>query len=341
MLSYPRCSAVYSLLVAVAGLGALASSLVSDWGALTWLPILIFAGLSTLAQRASTHAGSRSGHSLAGVIDVAAVLALGPTAGAVVAASSSLMYPGLDALRQWRSSRRFLVQVPLFNAGLKALLALLGGELYGRLGGAVPLSNLDGQSSLAAGVLCVVWFALNHLGWGIRAQLAGGLEGLRLFLQDLFPRAVLIELLPLPFSVVVALVYARLSWVAFAFLVLILVAVSLLVQRWVADRSALVHRVAELSTIEQVGRAIAEAQLDVDELCRLMYEHACRIVDTTIFHLGLFDGDSYTLKLWMRQGKPELQQTFQLRPDEGLVSWLRESKQPILVPRASDEFLYF
>jgi len=42
---------------------------------------------------------------------------------------------------------------------------------------------------------------------------------------------------------------------------------------------------------------LSRLQLDVAELCRLMYEHASRIVDTTIFHLGLFDGDDYQLKL--------------------------------------------
>ncbi len=330
-ISYPWLSTIYSLLVGLAGLGALAYWLAGDRDGLPWLPSLIFTGLSLLAQRSSFHLGSPVMHNLAGVIDVAAVLALGPAAGALVAASSGFAHLELNALRHRKLSRRDLVQVPLFDAGLKALMALLGGVLYRSLNGPLPLSSLEAQTALSAGVVCLVWFALHHMGWGIWDYLDGGPEQLHFFVQDAFSNALLIELLPLPFSVVVALVYNRLNWAAFALLAMAVVAVSVLTKRWADTRHQLLQRVAELSTIEQVGRAIAQAQFDVDELCKLMYERACQIVDTTIFHLGLFDGDAYTLKLWISEGKPEPQRTFHLRPDEGLISWLRESKQPILV----------
>ena len=58
-----------------------------------------------------------------------------------------------------------------------------------------------------------------------------------------------------------------------------------------------------------------------------MYEHACQIVDTTIFHLGLFEGDSFALKLWIKEGQVQTPQTFELTPGLGLVSWLRNTGQ--------------
>ena len=121
------------------------------------------------------------------------------------------------------------------------------------------------------------------------------------------------------------------KWLDLGLLLLGVAAAAILAKRWADTRSELMRRVAELSTVDEVGRAIVQAQLDVDELCKLMYEHASRIVDTTIFHLGLFDGDEYKLKLWMREGELQPPQTFRLTPGLGLVSWLRESKQPILV----------
>ena len=120
-------------------------------------------------------------------------------------------------------------------------------------------------------------------------------------------------------------------WLDLGLLILGVAAAAILARRWADTRSELMRRVAELSTVDDIGRAIVQAQLDVDELCRLMYEHASRIVDTTIFHLGLFDGDDYQLKLWMREGELQPPRTFHLTPGLGLVSWLRESKQPILV----------
>ena len=127
------------------------------------------------------------------------------------------------------------------------------------------------------------------------------------------------------------------GWTALILAALFVVVIVVLVQRWAAARNELEQRVAELSTIEQMGRTIAQAQLDVDELCRLMYDFARQVADATIFHLGLFDGDQYTLKLWVREGEAVPQQTFQMTPGVGLVNWMRESKQPLLVRDFSKE----
>lgn len=130
---------------------------------------------------------------------------------------------------------------------------------------------------------------------------------------------------------VVVLLLAQPEWAASALAVLAVVAVGFLAWRWAGVRASLLQRVAELSTIEAAGRTIAEAELDVDEIARLMYEGAQRVADATIFHLGLFEGDTYTLRLWMHDGEPVAPQTFQMSPGVGLVNWLRETKRPLLV----------
>jgi serine phosphatase RsbU (regulator of sigma subunit)/signal transduction protein with GAF and PtsI domain len=306
---------------------------------LEWLPILAFAALSLLIQRSSFHLGTPIVHSLAGVIDVAAVLALGPTSGAAVAALGGFTYLELNAIRHQRLTRRHLLEIPLFNAGLKASMALLGGALFELLAGPLPLSGPDQSPAQSLGVdgilaVCAVsllWFVLDHVAWGILDYLEGGLEQMRAFLRAAMPQALFIELLPLPSGLVVALVYTQLGWTAFILVAVAIVAISVLTQRWADARSELIQRVAELSTIEQVGRAIAEVQLDVDQICHLMYEHASQIADTTIFQLGLFNGDEYAVKLWIREGHQEPQRTFRMSPGIGLVNWLRDTKQPILV----------
>lgn len=329
--SFSRTRTPYSLFVGLLGLGLLGYHLAADEQALDWLPVLVFATLSFLVQRSSFHLGSSIIYSLAGVIDVAAILALGPVGGALVASLAGVAFLEFDSLRHRRLTQRHLLEVPLFNAGLKAQLALLGGLLYVRLGGSLPLTHLDLQTALAACALCVLWFLLDRIGWGIWTLLDSGWERLRFMVRDAFPAAVLIELVPLPFSVVVALVYTRLGWIAFGLLTLVIVAVALLVQRWADARNELVQRVTDLSTIEQIGRTIAEAQLDVDAICSLMYQWASQIADATVFQLGLFDGDTYALRLWVRDGQSLPLQTFRLAPGVGLVNWMRQSKKPLLV----------
>jgi sigma-B regulation protein RsbU (phosphoserine phosphatase) len=62
-----------------------------------------------------------------------------------------------------------------------------------------------------------------------------------------------------------------------------------------------------------------------------MYQWTSQIADATIFHLGLFEGEEYTIRLWVRNGERVPSQTFSMVPGVGLVNWLRDSKQPIMV----------
>ncbi|MFN2184198.1 MAG: hypothetical protein ACK2UU_09410, partial [Anaerolineae bacterium] len=230
---------IYGVLVGVTGLGLLAYQLATAPASPPWVPILLFALLSFLVQRASFHLGSSVVHSLAGVIDLSAVLALGPTAGALVAVLSGVAYLELNAFRHNRMGRRDLLDIPLFNAGLKALMALISGALYLGLGGQIPLLNLAWQGVLAAGAVCLAWFAIDHLCWAVWDLLDGGLEHLRALVRESLPRTLMIELLPLPFSVVVAVAYARLDWIAFGILALVIVIVALLAQHWAETRNEL------------------------------------------------------------------------------------------------------
>jgi serine phosphatase RsbU (regulator of sigma subunit)/putative methionine-R-sulfoxide reductase with GAF domain len=330
-----------------------------------WLAILTFIGLSFLIQRSSFRLGSPNVHSFSGVIDLAAVLALGSTAGALVAAASgfgSLFSIALQR-RNWTSYE--LMQIPFFNAGLKAGMALLSGALlesrssYGflltvgvkakhyyapssvfplgegellyRSTESTPVLSSDLALILVVCAVSILWFGMDHLGWGILDYIEGGSAKLRAFVRDAIPYSLLVELLPLPFALVVALAYTSLGWLAFALVLSSIIVVSVLTQRWAKARSELVRRVSELTSIEEISRAVAEARLDVDELCELIYEHASQIVDTTNFQLGLFDGDNYAIKLWIRDGRRESLQTFSLTPGVGLINWLRCSRQPILV----------
>ncbi|MCZ7546091.1 MAG: GAF domain-containing protein [Anaerolineae bacterium] len=86
-----------------------------------------------------------------------------------------------------------------------------------------------------------------------------------------------------------------------------------------------------LSVLAGIGRAILDAQLDVDALCEVVYQQASRIVDTQNFHLGIFDGDDYEIKIWVREGRLVPPRRFPGAGHEGIIGWMHEKRQPLLV----------
>jgi len=118
---------------------------------------------------------------------------------------------------------------------------------------------------------------------------------------------------------------------------LVLLAIALLIVAVVVawrryrSRRALMRQVRELQALAEAGRAIAEARLDADELCELIYLHASAMLDTATFQLGLFDGARYNIRLWVREGQRVPPQSFDLSDNPGLIGWVRQSRQPLLV----------
>src|SRR5512139_4177565 len=82
--------------------------------------------------------------------------------------------------------------------------------------------------------------------------------------------------------------------------VILLIVAAFVAWRRYRSRRALMRQVRELQALADAGRAIAEARLDSDELCELIYRHASAMMDTSTFQLGMFDGPRYNIRLWMR-----------------------------------------
>src|SRR5512136_2136810 len=113
--------------------------------------------------------------------------------------------------------------------------------------------------------------------------------------------------------------------------VALLIVVAVVAWRRYRSRRALVRQVRELQALAEAGRALAEARLDADELCELIYQRASEMTDTSTFQLGLFDGSRYNIRLWVRDGQRVPPQSFDLGDNPGLVGWVRQSRQPLLV----------
>ncbi|MBN1935585.1 MAG: GAF domain-containing protein [Anaerolineae bacterium] len=295
------------------------------------ISLALFTLFSLIIKRAGFHIAPGVTHSLVGVVDAAVLLIFGAPAGALVATASCLAYL---LLRTWRhqtsATRTEMLEIALFSSGLKALIALGAGAIYHWAGGSV-LAEINSRDIWPLLALFVVWFAFDHLGWGISEFIHGGLEQVWAFLRTVWSTSLLVEFFPLWATVIIVFVYHQGNMFVFWLLAAGLVAVSLVVQRLSDMWERLQDRLTELTALSEIGRAIVSAQLDEDDLCELIYEQASNIVDTSSFHLGLFDGPNYELKISIQEDVRQQAQRFEGVADEGIIGWMRRSRLPLLV----------
>ena len=87
----------------------------------------------------------------------------------------------------------------------------------------------------------------------------------------------------------------------------------------------------ELELLNEVSRAIIRSALDVDALRELVYRESSKILDTSWFHLALFDGTRYVLKVRIVDGMRQPPLTVDLADNEGLMGWVRRTGRALLV----------
>jgi hypothetical protein len=295
-------STAYSLLVSALGMGLLLAASANAWSGAPATLILFFLCLSFLVKRMGFRVAPDVTHSLGATVDVTALLVLGWPLAGWTAGLSSLLFSAADPQLR-HSGPREPWETICFNGGLKALLALICGSLYASLGGVFAPTEL-GLAVLARALLLFgAWVVLDHAGWAIREWLQRGISGLASWLRNVLVASVLVELLPLPLSLLVAVIYGKLGLTAFLLAAVLLTAMAAVIGRLAEARFTLRERVQELTALNQMGQAVLHAHLDVDAICELIYQQASRIVDTSTFQLGLFEGDGYNLKVWVREGQ--------------------------------------
>ncbi|MCA9918011.1 MAG: SpoIIE family protein phosphatase [Anaerolineales bacterium] len=125
-----------------------------------------------------------------------------------------------------------------------------------------------------------------------------------------------------------------LSWpsISFALLVGALTLSAYILLRRYRSRQLLIQRIAELEALSDAGRSLVAAQMDVDALAELIANEAGQVIDNRTFQVGLFEDNEYHILYWTIRGmRQETPQTFDLSDEGGLISWVRATKQPLLV----------
>lgn len=125
-----------------------------------------------------------------------------------------------------------------------------------------------------------------------------------------------------------------LSWPSISFAILFgsLLLASYVLWRRYLSRRLLLQRVVELEQLSAAGREIVASELDVAALCALITQEAQKVIDNKTFQVGLFTGVFYKIMFWTIDGRPqETPQLFNLTDNPGIVGWIRNSKEPLLV----------
>jgi serine phosphatase RsbU (regulator of sigma subunit)/putative methionine-R-sulfoxide reductase with GAF domain len=294
------------------------------------LPVLLLFGLvALLIDMLGFRWPPGDPHSLVGVILLAAALALGPPAGALIAAGEGLLFGlVLPFIYGFPRTCYTLVGRPVLRSGLR-VLGILGGAALAHLLAAA--GSVEPAMPLLLASMILGYGALLQLGRIGREYLQGGWTGVQTWWHSVWRLAWSAELAPLPLAALIAAIYSDLGVGYFLLASVGLIATSAIVRRTRLRLQTQRRSVRELALLNEVSRAIIRSEQDVAALCELIYRETSKIVDTSSFHLGLFVGTSFTLlvRVQDRVRLPSL--TVNLETGDGLIGWLRQTGRALLV----------
>lgn len=294
--------------------------------------LALFLILALFVESAGFRVPPADPHSLVGIVLLTAAFAYQPIDGAFVAALSGLIFGILRPLI-YGLPRTFysLGARPLLRSGVRAIAVLLGGAVVALLGAT------DTVTVVLVSALCyTVVIQLNRVA---RELLQGGRSGLSTWWRSSWRSALLAEVLPLPLAALGAAILEGLGIKYFMLSGLALLAASMAVRWGVLNLQYQRRSVSELALLNEVSRAIIRSELDVNALCELIYRETSKVVDTSSFHLGLFDpnSDRYTLVVRIQDRVRLAPLTVDLPSGDGIVGWMRETGRALLVEDFASE----
>ncbi|MCU0490834.1 MAG: serine/threonine protein phosphatase, partial [Chloroflexaceae bacterium] len=305
--------------------------------------LLLFGLLALLLDGLSFRVPPTDPYSMRGVALLGAALTLGPAPAAMLAATTGLIF-GLALPFVYRRPRTLyaLIARPLLRSGVLAMGVLSGGVLASAISGLElndPLFTTIGSQPWWLLLVCMVacYSLVLQFGRIGRELLQGGKSGVQTWWRSAWRVILLGEVATLPLAALLAAIFSQLGPFYFLLAGLALLGTSAVVRRSTMNYQSQRRSVRELALLNEVSRAIIRSPLDAEALCDLVYREATKIVDTSSFHLGLFEGDRYTLvvRVQDRVRLPPLIVT--LEAGDGLIGWIKQTGRSLLVEDFASE----
>ncbi len=214
------------------------------------------------------------------------------------------------------------------TADVTLSLLIAGDLVYVPLGGELPLTDPSVGNSPALAAFALVFLAAFNAQIGLRWALDGEEPGV-LFRANGRVMA-LMEVVPLPFVVLGAVVYNRLPAIMFVTLGCGMAAVAAGVHLMSRVQARYRQRLREAASINSVGRAM-RTSLDMDTLLETLYLQVAHLLGVDSFEVALVDPTTNSLRfpLAVREGRHESRPP---RPmGHGLVEYVIENRAPLLI----------
>ncbi len=294
--------------------------------------LALFAALALALDALSIRLPPADAYSLAGVVLLTAALSLGPAAAALIAGLEGLLAGVLLALIYNRPRTVYTLGAqPLQHGGVRAVAILAGATMAGL---ATGQPQFDPATLTPLPLL--IWSMLSYVGVLQLARLGrelleGRPGGVSAWWRVTWRMVLITELAPLPLALLGAAIFTRLGMAYFLMAGLALIGAAATLRRALLNLAGQQRSVRELAMLNEVSRAIIRSELDVATLCDLIYREASKIVDTSSFHLGLFEGDNYTLLVRVQDRVRLPRLTVDLAAGDGLIGWIRQTGKALLV----------
>ncbi|NOK60413.1 MAG: GAF domain-containing protein [Chloroflexi bacterium AL-W] len=302
--------------------------LTTDIGPLAWQPVILFLVLALLVESAGFRLPPSDPYSLVGIVALTAAVVLGLPQAALIVSLSALVF---GVIQPWvfRLPRNIyhVAARPFLRSGVRSIAILSAGLLspwFERL--------FSTQVALFMALL-ITYPLIIQLGRIVREYVQNGQSGVGAWWRSSWRAVVNAEVLPLPIAWLGIGLYQDLGLSYFLLGSGALLASSLAVRRAAFNLYRQRRSMRELSRLNEVSRAIIRVEMDVTALCDLIYREASKVVDTSSFHLGLFapDSDEYTLFVRVQDRVRQPALTLEVPRGDGIIGWMRETGQALLV----------
>ncbi len=253
--------------------------------------------------------------------------AIGYSGGVVLRALDRIYISKLPQLRSWPDQ----LMIAAFSGGMAIFMWTAGSITY-KLFACQDCAAAHYLFSLGLVSLTLVSI-INNLTNSLFLAFYQKLSGYslkRFFSKDLLASAGF-EIATMPIGVLLATIYQTMGWGGFAWALLILFAIGVLLRNHSNTLVNLEERIADLRALNRFGHS-ANTILNMDELLKGVYQETHHLFNASKFTVALFNPTTKQLTIELNVEKGKFSNKEVLKLDKNILSYIVQNKQDIFWP---------